>query len=238
MSKEYHVLYEGWLTDMPGRSESWTESVMYLGRNRWEYRIVGTDFGGLTSTEQTRERIGTRPLIVRLWDSDLLDEESRRGGAAITRPPDDQDEDPYDSEQEWQTLGPRLASLYEIANEVGAAYCIHCLDKWQTGEWLHPKLAQLQRKKPRLLVIKGVIKRGVWLGVYRPEYVVETSSGPGYLSPPDDTGHAILRLEGSSVHSGPSWLIRLTKAQLGSVAGFKNDFLRITEELSKRGGNS
>ena len=47
VAETWHTLYEGHLSDMPGRCESWRESVRYLGRERWELGVRGLDFSGL-----------------------------------------------------------------------------------------------------------------------------------------------------------------------------------------------
>ena len=50
MARDYHILYCGELSDMPGRQESWTEFVRYLGRNQWEVLVEGTDFSELCAS--------------------------------------------------------------------------------------------------------------------------------------------------------------------------------------------
>ena len=53
----WYELFQGELTDAPGRCESWTDELCYLGNEEWLWREQGTDFTGL-------EKHTTMPCIL------------------------------------------------------------------------------------------------------------------------------------------------------------------------------
>jgi hypothetical protein len=51
----------------------------------------------------------------------------------------------------------------------------------------------------KILEVRGVTRRGIWIRIYSSAYDVETNWGPAYLYPPREDGFArlILKTEGS-----------------------------------------
>lgn len=210
MSSAYQVLFNGELTDAPGRCETWTESVRYAGNNRWELKSDGTDFYGSAPAETIKEAFGTQSLVRWVLERDAEDLESQ---PRIRNAESGQDED-LDA---GNHLGPRAARLLEIARAERADFCIKCLMEWVEGKWPKPKRMP---PPPKILGINGVIKRGVWVHVYHAVYDVETTAGPGYLDPPKEGARASLHLKQSNP-SAPGWLIRLTKRQMVRIEELK-----------------
>ncbi len=178
---DWHILFEGDLSDAPGRSESWTESVCYLGRGAWKLSIDGTDFLGRESAESTMERLTTRGMVDWALDRDAEDKEYVEPEAIPLRSLKDLDwgEDPPPED-----LGPRAERLLEISKRVGAAYCARCLRGAAKGSW---------PPAPVIRQVTGVTLREVWASNH-PVYTVTTSAGPAYLYPPDADGNASLVL--------------------------------------------
>lgn len=224
MTRKAHVLFAGYLSDAPGRSESWTEYVTYLGSDRWRLVIEGTTFDGGNSAERQVERMGTQPLIRWCLERDALDAESaglrsRRYGEAVTEDEDD------DTAQ----LGERTTRLIEIAKEEGAAFCVACLEGWVADTWPPRKHVAA----PRILSIKGVVKRGVWLGVYRPAYSVETTHGPGYMEAPGSNGYATVFLRSGAMSSGGR-SVHIPKRLIPQLQKWHAEFEALTASLAAR----
>jgi len=192
-SSNHHLLRQGELCDMPGRNESWCDYVRYGGDNRWELHTDGTDLTGLSQLEPVTEVMGTTALIE--WAL-------RRDQELEDGPDEDMEnlEDP-ESDGDRRCLGPVASRLYEIATELSETFCVARMDAWLAGGW------PASSKKPavRILNIKGVTTRAVWIRIYHAVFDVETNLGPAYLYPPDAEGCARLILKSknseSAVHS-------------------------------------
>ena len=100
MAEKWHLLFEDELTDMPGRCESWTEQVAYLGNGRWRLRIEGSNFEGTKQAEPETKEFDTEGVAKWVMRCDQEDEES--GGA-------------------------RTKALAEIAKKVGCKECVEIL---------------------------------------------------------------------------------------------------------------
>jgi hypothetical protein len=85
------------------------------------------------------------------------------------------------------------------------------LAKWGTRQ---------TEKKPaiRIIAIKGMTNRGIWLHIYKTVFEVDTNLGSAYLYPPTSNNMARLVFT-TEIASSPGRLVRLTKANC----------LRITE---------
>lgn len=199
---DWHILYEGDLSDAPGRSESWTESVCYLGRGAWRLSIDGTDFGGMESADSTIERLSTRGMVNWALDRDAEDREYVEPKAIPLRSSKDLDEEDLQPNE----LGPRAERLLEIAEQVGAAFCASCLRRAAKGAW--PPV-------PTIRQVTGVTLRSVWRS-RQPVYTVTTSAGPAYLHPPHADGTASLVMTsagsmsmGTTISLPKRWLVAL-----------------------------
>lgn len=166
-----HLLFHGDLSDAPGRNESWDEHVEYHGNNQWILIIHGTDFSGTESGKPVSELMMTDELVAWVVNRDGEDESEPEGSVGAT---DDETKD------DAPRLGPRASRLREIAVEIGVQRCVTLLDN---------ELAKLgadsAQSELRVLSIKGVTLRGVWIRIYHSVYEVETNEGPAYLYPPD-----------------------------------------------------
>lgn len=211
---EWHNLYSGYLSDMPGRCESWTEAVRYHGRGQWTLRSYGTDFTGTSSGETYRERLSTKKLIhwVLERDSEDLDSEECDETYGEVCAPE-------------KKLGERAGRLRDIAISVNAHYCKSLLDLYESGDW--PSTP----KAPKVLEITGVMKRGVWIRIYHAVYVANTTTGKAYIYPPNESGYSKLVLATSgSLNCG--FQVRLSKQIKSQMEGFRKEFLQIKKEMS------
>lgn len=204
-SAERHHFFRGELTDAPGRNESWDHYLRYRGNGRWDLITESTDFSGMEDLPEIKEVMSTRQLIQWAIERDSENEEAcqRSGGAS--------DDDDVDGDQ--KSLGPYGERLREIAVDVGATYCVKCLDGWVAGTW--PATPTL-----RVLRIVGVERRGVWIRIYHDVYKVETNRGAAYMYPPDQDGHAkvVLASEGSM---SPGRKVKLDKHVLSQIVEFE-----------------
>ena len=75
--KSWERLFSGELSDAPGRCESWTEELCYLGKNKWLLRSSGTDFSGTKEGEIFQEENDTNGMLERLIELDGYDLESK-----------------------------------------------------------------------------------------------------------------------------------------------------------------
>jgi hypothetical protein len=205
-TRDRHTLFNGELSDAPGRNESWTEYLRYRGSNRWELIIEGTDFCGVSTAEPLKEKISTKALLK--W---VLDRDSEDGGGL---PVDcDNDDDPP------KTFGPRAETLREIAVIEGATFCVSCLDGWLAGAWPPMK----QQPVVHILAITGVTRRGVWIRIYNSVFVVDTNLGPAYLYPPGHDRRARLLLKTESSMS-PGRMVKVPRALLPQIEALKPAF--------------
>ena len=221
MNSRYHQLFSGELHDAPGRAESWTEYVRYLGDSRWELINEGSDYEGTEPVKASTERLGTKALLLRILqrDADELDNVSRKLRFV---PIQNEDED------ELPQIGPRATRLFEIAKVEGATFCLECLNGWFEGRW--PKPTRLP-PAPKICCIKGVTKRGIWLGVYRAVFSIETTLGAAYLEPPQKNGVSSLRLV-TSGSSDRGWPVRLTNQQMAEIEKFAPSLNALKESIN------
>jgi hypothetical protein len=74
MNVWYH-LFDGNLTDIPGRCESWTEEVCCLAKDEWLIRIRGTDFSGMEERDVSIESRTSEGIVDWLDVLDVYDQE-------------------------------------------------------------------------------------------------------------------------------------------------------------------
>ena len=213
MKKKFHTLFNGELSDAPGRCESWTESVRYLGAGRWELVAHSSNFSGTGPAETHVERMGTAALV--RWVLERGDEEHETDQNKASRKKTTTNEGGKESAIA-RTLGEHAARLLAIAKREKAKYCVACLQGWLDGKWPPVKKQAI----PRIVTVNGVTRRQIWRGVYHAVYDVETSSGPGYLYPPraDNEAWLVVKTD-SSMNAG--FNVRLSKAVLAKVAELK-----------------
>lgn len=119
MIGEWQYLHGGELSDMPGRCETWQASIRYLGEERWQLELSGTDFYGFEQREAEIDTITTDALVDWALTVDEMEAPPRprrayRPGCAEELPEDD---------DEVVELGPRASALLRIAELVGAECC-------------------------------------------------------------------------------------------------------------------
>ncbi len=209
-------LFHGELSDAPGRNESWDEYLRYRGNNRWELIVEGTDFSGTIAAKPVKEVMSTKALVT--WVSER-DAEIEEGSTEAVDDLETSEDD--DSPRQF---GPRAERLREIAVSVGATYCVSCLDGWLVGSWPPEK-----HRAIRILDIKGVTRRGVWIRIYHSVYEVETNLGPGFLYPPgtDRAAKLILKSE-SSMSTGR--VVKVPTALMAKIESLKPSFEALTRQ--------
>lgn len=225
MTRKAHVLFEGYLSDAPGRNESWTESVTYLGSNRWRLVVEGSTFDGSDSAERQVERMGTRALIK--WCIER-DEDNARFAASRSLTADFEEVVKAEVEGGGETLGERAAHLLDVARSEKAVFCVACLEGWVAGTWPPKKRMPV----PRVLSIDGVAKRGVWLGVYRPAYRVETTHGRGFMEELGSNGYAVFLREGPGDPVARS--ARITRRLMPQLKKWQAEFEALKASLAAR----
>lgn len=202
---DQHHFFHGELTDAPGRNESWDHYLRYRGNGRWHLITKSTDFSGMEDLPESKEVMSTRQLVQ--WaierDSEIEESSQQSGDSSV----DD------DMEESKKPLGPFTERLREIAINVGATYCVKCLDGWAAGTW--PTVPTL-----RILKVVGVTRRGVWIRIYHDVYKVETNRGAAYMSPPDQDGHAKVVLESEGSMS-PGRQVKVDKHVLNQIVEFE-----------------
>ena len=193
MKRGYERLFIGHSNDAPGRSESWTESLRYLGKGQWMVLVEGTDFSGSADEQPVRERFSTKRLVewVLQRDVDIQDGHHLRG-----------------HREGGRRLGNLPKRLLQIAQKAGARHCVKMLEAWQAGT--RPR----RRSPPRILRVTGVTLKGVWLHVCRAGFEVETTAGMGRLLPPTQEGYTTLEVDRSE------WQIRLSRRVLKELAAY------------------
>lgn len=203
-ARSRHILFQGELSDAPGRSESWTEYARYMGDSRWQLTVEGTDFNGLNAGAPIVEQMSTKAIAMWVLERDA--EVSKGAG----------DSDLEDEQLSKRTLGPRAAQLRQIAVAESAAHCVACLDGWVFGTWP----AKNRQAAVKVLAVKSLARRAVWKGVYHAVYEVETSLGPAFMYPPDSgqVSRLVMKSEGSMA---PGQRVKVTKALLTQIEALK-----------------
>jgi hypothetical protein len=203
-SKLSHLLFHGELSDAPGRDESWDEYVRYLGNHRWKLTVESTDFAGVVTVPPVGEVMSTKSIVNWVLERD----------AEIESDAEDCNED--DDSISSKELGPRGERLREIAASEDALYCVKCLDGWLIGSW-PPKKRQAT---VRLLEVKRLTQRGVWIRIYHTVYDVETNLGPAYMYPPNASHMArlVMKTEGSM---SPGRMVKVPKEFWSRIEALK-----------------
>jgi hypothetical protein len=217
--RRYHFLHEGHLDDAPGRDESWTEYVAYLGRGQWALKIVGTDLSGYHHHPYPVEYLGTRRMIRWTLDRDALDRETPLSKSAMSLGADE------DHPDVKKPLFGRTQRLYRVAKTVDATLCVRLLDQWVAGTWPKPP------PRPLILAVHGVHALGIWRGVYHATFKVDTNLGPGFLYPPDDQGRARLVLDKVPRQET---IVQLKYTGLERLAPFRDAFRNLRKDMEKR----
>lgn len=202
---EQHHLFHGELTDAPGRNESWDHYLRYRGNGRWDLITESTDFSGMENLPARKEVMSTSQLVHWAIERDSeIEASSQRSG--------DSSED-NDVEESHKPLGLYTKRLREIALDVGATYCVKCLDEWAAGTW--PIVPTL-----RILRVVGVTRYGVWIRMYHDVYKVETNQGAAYMYQPDRDGRVKVVLESESTMS-PGRNVKLDKKIRSQITAFE-----------------
>ncbi len=211
LSAELHHFFRGELTDAPGRNESWDHYLRYRGNGRWHLITESTDFSGMEDLPESKEVMSTRELVQ--WAIER-DDENAASSQHIRHTSGDDDVD-----EPKKFMGPYAERLREVALDVGATYCVKCLDGWVAGTW--PAVPML-----RVLRVCGVTRRGLWIRIYHDVYKVETNRGAAYMYPPDQDGYAkvVLETEGSM---SPGRKVKLNKSILNQVDENEPDLQKL-----------
>jgi len=110
--KTWEHLFSGELSDAPGRCESWTEELCYLGKNKWLLRTSGTDFSGTKEGETFQEENDTNGMLERLIELDGYDLESQFSFA------------PFFDIEKTQVIGDRTIRFRELAEKYKLKDCV------------------------------------------------------------------------------------------------------------------
>lgn len=220
VSKEWHLLFSGELTDAPGRCESVTEELRYEGNDQWTVRASGSDFSGTEDGESFEEHHDTESLIAWVIESDEMFEESPTGGDLSI------ENEQIDKIQ----LGERAICLKAIAKEENVSNCVEILKKYEAGKWPLP---------PEVLDVLGVVKKKRMLSYKSVKpcavYEVMTDAGKMLMPPPNLDGKTVLFSEKTQVlfsYSPPvTNEIILPKEILLKLAGFEEYLNKMNEEL-------
>ena len=109
--KTWEYLFSGELSDAPGRCESWTEELCYLGKNKWLLRSIGTDFSGTKEGETFQEEMDTNALLERIIELDSYDLES----SSLS---------PFFDIEQTQMIGSRTVRFRELAEKYKLKDCV------------------------------------------------------------------------------------------------------------------
>lgn len=210
--RKMHHLFHGELTDAPGRNEEWDDYLRYLGHSRWEIITEGSDFSGASEIDSVKQTMGTRSLIEWVRDRDADFGESLRS--------DDPDEGDCESND---GLGPLGRRLLEIANSEGAHYCVTCLEQFARGD-LPP---YLRPPKIRILNVKGVTRRNIWIRISHVVFDVDTNLGPAFLYPPSSDRDARLVLK-SERSMSQGRLVKISRTVAARVRALMPDLEALT----------
>lgn len=110
---DWHLLYEGELSDAPGRCESFYEYVRYLGAEQWELACLGSSFSGMKPADIVSEKMSTEELVDWVFWQDQENKDVTEFGEPRKIKGDENDVAP----------GPRARELMSVAERVG---CLEC----------------------------------------------------------------------------------------------------------------
>jgi hypothetical protein len=154
--KTWEHLFDGELSDAPGRCESWTEELCYLGKNKWLLRSIGTDFSGTKEGETFQEEMDTNALLERIIEFDGYDLESSRSA-------------PYFDIEQTQVIGDRTIRFRELAEKYKLKDCvdrINVIEKERAEDLREPTEDEIielekwdEKKKAILAPFQEIINR-------------------------------------------------------------------------------
>lgn len=120
----WHELFQGELTDAPGRCESWTDELCYLGNEEWIWRVQSTDFTGLEEKQPDEQKWSSESLVEFILERDFYELESPTYVYGYI---ENLKEQGLDSE----VLGPRTLNLRGISNKVGSKHCFEKINQYE-----------------------------------------------------------------------------------------------------------
>ena len=154
--KTWEHLFDGELSDAPGRCESWTEELCYLGKNEWLLRCSGTDFSGTKEGETHLEEMDTNDLLDWIIEGDQMDLESSRSA-------------PYFDIEQTQVIGDRTIRFRELAEKYKLKDCvdrINVIEKERAEDLREPTEDEIielnkwkEKKKELLAPFQEIINR-------------------------------------------------------------------------------
>ncbi len=181
------LIFEGELSDAPGRYETWTEHLTLLGNDSWEVEVTDTDFSVTGKPETFRAQYSSVDLIEWLRDRD--------GDNPIAGNPPSR-------------VGNRLRALERYARSAGLSRLLTIIDRVRRGNW-PPK-----PKAPRVLRVSGVTEFGrlpYGRGPKDKFLVVDTENGTGIMAIPIVGQLSAMYWLGTSRYPQCSWKCRLRK---------------------------
>jgi len=150
-------LFDGELSDAPGRCESWTEELCYLGKNKWLLRCSGTDFSGTKEGETFQEENDTNRMLERIIELDDYDLESQFSFA------------PFFDVEHTQVIGTRTIRFRELAEKYKLKDCvdrINVIEKERAEDLREPTEDEIielekwdEKKKAILAPFQEIINR-------------------------------------------------------------------------------
>ena len=155
--KTWEHLFSGELSDAPGRCESWTEELCYLGKNEWLLRCSGTDFSGTKEGETFQEENDTNRMLERIIELDGYDLESQFSFA------------PFFDVEHTQVIGTRTIRFRELAEKYKLKDCvdrINVIEKERAEDLREPTEDEIielekwdEKKKAILAPFQEIINR-------------------------------------------------------------------------------
>jgi len=121
-------LYDGNLTDAPGRCESWTEEFCFASKNKWLLRTKSTSFSGWEETETYIEQKTSKSLVDWLSELDSLDQESQERTPFY-------DANSFYDPCSFELLGPRLKRLKLISGILNQTYVFNYICKIEKNRY-------------------------------------------------------------------------------------------------------
>jgi hypothetical protein len=120
----WYELFHGELTDAPGRCESWTDELRYLGNEEWIWRVQSTDFTGLEEKQADEQKWSSKNLVEFILERDFYEFESPTYVHGYIE---------YLKKQglDSEAIGPRTLNLRGIANKVGSKYCFEKINQYE-----------------------------------------------------------------------------------------------------------
>lgn len=178
---------------MPGRCESWTEQVAYLGNGRWRLRIEGSNFQG---TEKESPNIEDFTTLQMMGWVERCDKESGDGSSLRTK------------------------ALRTIAKKVGCDEYFKIIQEFERPQRKSPR--KIKGPAPKVVKIINKKQKSVWIRTKVTWYEVETTAGLGTLhsagiAPANKKG----KIKWKLLVNGNCWKIPLTKTVLQQIESLK-----------------